>query len=185
MAGKWLKFRGHLDNIANNTLIGAENAENGKVNSVRNAIDNTYGAVPDVARAYKKAGVPWVVIGDENYGEGSSREHAALQPRHLGGVAVIVKSFARIHETNLKKQGMLGLTFANPADYDKISGNDEISLTGLTTFAPGSQFTLTAKKADGSTVSVKLNHTFNEGQIAWFKAGSALNQMALEAKQRK
>jgi len=177
MAGKWLKFRGHLDNISNNTLIGALNAENDKVNAVYNPVTKAFGPVPDVARALKKAGIPWVVIGDENYGEGSSREHAALQTRHLGGSAIIVKSFARIHETNLKKQGMLALTFADPKDYDKVSGNDEISITGLSSFTPGSQFTLTAKKADGSKVSVKLNHTFNEGQIEWFKAGSALNLM--------
>jgi len=177
MAGPWLKYRGHLDNISNNMLIGAINSENGKPNSIKNQVTGEFGGVPDVAREYKKAGIKWVVIGDENYGEGSSREHAALEPRHLGGVAIIVKSFARIHETNLKKQGMLPLTFADPADYDKISGNDSVDILGLTTLAPGKPLTLRVKKADGSSLDVQLNHTFNEGQIAWFKAGSALNQM--------
>jgi hypothetical protein len=139
MAGPWLKFRGHLDNISNNMLIGALNEENGATNSVKNALTGEYGAVPDVARSYKAAGVPWVVIGDENYGEGSSREHAALEPRHLGGRAVIVKSFARIHETNLKKQGMLPLTFANPADYDKVGPFDKLSIKGSDQFLPREQ----------------------------------------------
>jgi len=182
MAGPWLKYRGHLDNISNNMLIGAVNAENEKVNSVFNALDGSYGAVPDVARAYKAKGIKWVVVGDENYGEGSSREHAALEPRHLGGVAIIVKSFARIHETNLKKQGMLPLTFTNPADYDQIGSRDEVEIVGLSSFAPGKQLTLRVHKADGKTVDLKVNHTFNEGQIAWFKAGSALNGMAEGAK---
>lgn len=180
MAGPWLKYRGHLDNISNNLLIGAVNAENDKVNSVQNHLNGEFGAVPDVGRAYKKAGVSWVVIGDENYGEGSSREHAALEPRHLGGVAVIVKSFARIHETNLKKQGMLPLTFADPADYDKVSGNDQVDILGLTEFTPGKQLTLRVHKSNGTTVDIALNHTFNEGQIEWFKAGSALNLMAVQ-----
>jgi aconitate hydratase len=163
-------------------LIGAVNAENGKVNSVLNVLDKQYHGVPDVARAYKKAGIPWVVIGDENYGEGSSREHAALEPRHLGGVAIIVKSFARIHETNLKKQGMLPLTFADPKDYDRISGDDVVSILGLSSFAPGKPLALRVEKPDGRKFEINLNHSFNEGQIAWFKAGSALNLMAKSKK---
>jgi len=178
MAGPWLKYRGHIDNISNNLLIGAMNAENDKINSVYNALSKQWGAVPEVARAYKAAGVPWVVIGDENYGEGSSREHAALEPRHLGGVAVVVKSFARIHETNLKKQGLLPLIFADPKDYDKVSGSDKVDIVGLQSLAPGKPLTLRAHKQDGKTVDIKVNHTFNEGQIEWFKAGSALNLMA-------
>eukprot|EP00793_Prasinoderma_coloniale_P003186 PRCOL_00005821-RA len=178
MAGPWLKYRGHLDNISNNMLIGATNAENGKTNCVHNALDDTEGAVPDVARAYKAAGVPWVVVGDENYGEGSSREHAALEPRHLGGSAVIVKSFARIHETNLKKQGMLPLTFANAEDYEKVGPRDEVAIRGVTEIAPGSQLTVEGTKPNGETYQFKVNHTMNEAQISWFKAGSALNQMA-------
>lgn len=176
-AGKWLKFRGHLDNISNNLLIGAVNYENEKLNCVKNQLTNEYGGVPDTARDYKSKGVYWVVIGDENYGEGSSREHAALEPRHLGGRAIIVKSFARIHETNLKKQGMLPLTFADPADYDKIQPCDRISILGLKTFSPGKPLTCEVKHKDGSTDTFLLNHTFNEGQISWFKAGSALNRM--------
>jgi aconitate hydratase len=177
MAGPWLKYRGHLDNISNNMLIGAINAENGEANNVENQATGKSGAVPDIAREYKAAGIPWVVIGDENYGEGSSREHAALEPRHLGGVAVIVRSFARIHETNLKKQGMLPLTFASPADYDKLSGTDTIDIVGLTDFTPGKPLSLNVTKKDGSQFSVTVNHTFNDDQIAWFKAGSALNHM--------
>jgi aconitate hydratase len=177
-AGPWLKFRGHLDNISNNLLIAAVNADNGKVNTVKNVLTGKEGAVPDTGRDLKKAGVPWIVIGDENYGEGSSREHAALEPRHLGGCAVLVKSFARIHETNLKKQGMLALTFANPADYDKIQAADRVSLLGLTKFAPGVPLTLRVKPAaGGAAFDVSVNHTFNQGQIEWFKAGSALNYM--------
>ncbi len=137
MAGPWLKYRGHIDNISNNMFIGAINAENGKANSVRNQLTGEYGSVPDVARAYKAAKVPWIVLGDENYGEGSSREHAAIEPRYLGGRAVLTRSFARIHETNLKKQGILPLTFANPADYDRISGDDRITIEGLRSLAPG------------------------------------------------
>jgi len=183
MAGPWLKYRGHLDNISNNLLIGATNAENQKQNLVRNNLTGEWGPVPDVARAYKKESKPWVVIGDENYGEGSSREHAALEPRHLGGVAIIVKSFARIHETNLKKQGMLPLTFAESKDYDRISGHDTVSILGLKSFAPGKNLTLRVKReADGSTFEIPLKHTFNEGQIEWFKAGSALNLMAAKQK---
>jgi aconitate hydratase len=178
MAGPWLKYRGHLDNISNNMLIGAINAENGEANKVKNILNGEYGAVPDVARDYKKNGVPWVVIGDWNYGEGSSREHAALEPRHLGGAAIITRSFARIHETNLKKQGMLPLTFSDPADYDKIGPNDKVDLAS-TELAPGKPLTMTVHPADGSKdFQIKLSHTFNEGQIEWFKNGSALNTMA-------
>ena len=178
MAGPWLKYRGHLDNISNNMLIGAINIENNKANSVKNIVTKEFEAVPKTARDYKAKGIKWVVVGDENYGEGSSREHAALEVRHLGGVAVIVRSFARIHETNLKKQGMLPLTFADPKDYDKVSPSDKVSILGLTSFAPGKPLTLHVKKSNGSSVDIKLNHTFNQGQIEWFKAGSALNKMA-------
>ncbi|KAG9303384.1 hypothetical protein G9A89_013710 [Geosiphon pyriformis] len=178
MAGPWLKFRGHLDNISNNMLIGAVNAENNAVNSVKNIFTGEYDSVPAVARKYKANGIGWVVIGDENYGEGSSREHAALEVRHLGGTAVIVKSFARIHETNLKKQGLLPLTFANPSDYDKVEPSDRVSIIGLTSFTPGKPLTLKLHKKTGETVDLQLNHTFNENQIEWFKAGSALNRMA-------
>jgi aconitate hydratase len=178
MAGPWLKFRGHLDNISNNMFIGAINAFTEDVGKTRNKITGQYKSVPETAREYKQAGIGWVVIGDENYGEGSSREHAALEPRHLGGKAIIVKSFARIHETNLKKQGMLPLTFANPADYDKIREDDEISITGLKEFAPGRPLKLEIKHADGSADECLLNHTFNERQFEWFKAGSALNLIA-------
>ncbi|KAL3674041.1 hypothetical protein V7S43_001723 [Phytophthora oleae] len=178
MAGPWLKYRGHLDNISNNLLIGAENSETGETNSVQNQFTGKFDKVPAVARQYKADGVSWVVIGDENYGEGSSREHAALEPRHLGGRAVIVKSFARIHETNLKKQGMLPLTFANPADYDKITGNDKVAILGLKTFSPGKPLTLRVTPASGEApFDITVNHTFNEEQIAWFKNGSALNLM--------
>lgn len=180
MAGPWLKFRGHLDNISNNMLIGAVNDENGEVNMVRNQLTGAFGAVPDTARAYKAEGVKWVVIGDENYGEGSSREHAALEPRHLGGVAVIVKSFARIHETNLKKQGMLPLTFADPADYDGIEASDRISIVGLDKLTPGAGVTVKVHKADGRVKDIVVRHTFNAEQIEWFKAGSALNKIKLD-----
>ncbi|EFN58720.1 hypothetical protein CHLNCDRAFT_19608, partial [Chlorella variabilis] len=149
-----------------------------QVNSVKNQLTGEYGGVPDVARAYKAAGQEWVVIGDENYGEGSSREHAALEPRHLGARAVIVKSFARIHETNLKKQGLLPLTFADPADYDKVGPFDRLSIKGLTSFAPGKGLTLVGKRPDGSTYEFPVNHTFNANQINWFKHGSALNAMS-------
>nr|XP_026499016.1 probable aconitate hydratase, mitochondrial [Vanessa tameamea] len=176
-AGPWLKYRGHLDNISNNMFITATNAENGELNKVRNQVSGDWGAVPATARAYKAAGVRWCVVGDENYGEGSSREHAALEPRHLGGRAIIVKSFARIHETNLKKQGLLPLTFANAADYDKIKPDDKISLLGLNSLAPGKQVDCEIKHKDGSTDRIKLNHSLNEQQISWFKAGSALNRM--------
>ncbi len=181
MAGPWLKFRGHLDNISNNLLIGAINFANDKANTVKNQLTGVYGEVPAVQRAYKAAGVGTIVIGDENYGEGSSREHAAMEPRHLGVRAIIVRSFARIHETNLKKQGMLGLTFANPADYDKIQEDDTFDILGLTTFAEGIPLTLVANHKDGSKDEIKLNHTYNASQIGWFKAGSALNLIAAEA----
>lgn len=176
-AGPWLKFRGHLDNISNNFLITGINSENDEMNNVCNFTTGERGGVPDIARQYKAAGVPWVVFGDDNYGEGSSREHAALEPRHLGGRAIIVKSFARIHETNLKKQGMLPLTFADPADYDKVKPDDKVTLTGVKALAPGSQVTCTLTHADGSTDSFPLNHTYNDLQINWFKNGSALNYM--------
>lgn len=178
MAGPWLRFRGHLDNISNNMLIGAENAFNGKANSVKNELTGEYGEVPAVQRAYKAAGIPTVVVGDQNYGEGSSREHAAMEPRHLGVKAVLVKSFARIHETNLKKQGMLALTFANEADYDKIQEGDTINFLDLVEFAPGKQLTLEFIHANGSKDIIMANHTYNESQIDWFKAGSALNLIA-------
>jgi len=178
MAGPWLKYRGHLENISNNMLIGAMNAANGEVNKVKHAHTGEESGVPEIARAYKAEKTPWVVIGDENYGEGSSREHAALEPRYLGGRAIIVKSFARIHETNLKKQGLLPLTFADPADYDKIDHDDKISILGLTSFAPGKPLKLQGRKKDGSTYSFDLLHTFNDNQITWFKHGSALNAMA-------
>ncbi len=175
MAGPWLKFRGHLDNISNNMLIGAVNAYNEKTDSVKNQLTGVYEPVPTVQRQYKAKNIGSIVIGDENYGEGSSREHAAMEPRHLGVKVVLVKSFARIHETNLKKQGMLGITFANPADYDKIKEDDIIDITGLTTFTPGVQLTLTLNHADGSKEDFKVNHSYNAQQIEWFKAGGALN----------
>ena len=181
MAGPWLKYRGHLDNISNNMLIGATNAFNGKANEVQDYVTqgDGYTTVPQAARVYKGMGIGTVVVGDENYGEGSSREHAAMEPRHLGVRAVIVKSFARIHETNLKKQGMLGLTFANKADYDLIEEADTIDILGLTNFAPGQPLQARLHHADGDTDLITLNHTYNEGQIAWFKAGSALNLIRL------
>ncbi|MCB2408146.1 aconitate hydratase [Hymenobacter lucidus] len=182
MAGPWLKYRGHLDNISNNMLIGATNAFNGEANKVRDFVaqGDTYNTVPQVARNYKSMGIGTVVIGDENYGEGSSREHAAMEPRHLGVRAVIVKSFARIHETNLKKQGMLGLTFANKADYDLIEEGDTIDILGLTSFAPGVPLQARLHHTDGDTDLIYLNHTYNQGQIEWFKAGSALNLIRLK-----
>ena len=180
MAGPWLRFRGHLDNIANNTLTGAVNYFNEKTDSVKNQLTGEYGAVPATQRAYKAAGVPTLVVGDHNYGEGSSREHAAMQPRHLGIRAILVKSFARIHETNLKKQGMLAITFANESDYDLIQEDDSIDITDLTQFSPDRQLTLLLRHKDGSSHTIKVNHTYNAGQIQWFKAGSALNLMAKE-----
>ena len=178
MAGPWLRFRGHLDNISNNMLIGAVNAFNGKTNSVKNQLTGAYDEVPKVQRAYKAAGVPSIVVGDQNYGEGSSREHAAMEPRHLGVKAVLVKSFARIHETNLKKQGMLALTFANEADYDKIQEDDTINFLDLTDFAPNKPLHLEFVHKDGSKDVITCNHTYNASQIEWFKAGSALNLIA-------
>jgi aconitate hydratase len=175
MAGPWLKFRGHLDNISNNMLIGAVNAFNDKTDNVKNQITGTYEGVPAVQRAYKAQNIGSIVVGDENYGEGSSREHAAMEPRHLGVKVVLVKSFARIHETNLKKQGMLGITFANNADYDKIKEDDVIDVLGLTTFTPGQQLTIALNHADGSKEEFKVNHSYNAQQIEWFKAGGALN----------
>jgi aconitate hydratase len=177
MAGPWLRYRGHLDNISNNMLIGALNFYNKETNKVKNQLTGEYGEVPAVARAYKAAGVPSIVIGDHNYGEGSSREHAAMEPRFLGVVAVIVKSFARIHETNLKKQGMLGLTFAKESDYDKIKEGDTFNFTDLSAFAPGKQLTLEMVHEDGQKENIMLNHTYNEAQIDWFRAGSALNKI--------
>lgn len=175
MAGPWLKYRGHLDNISNNTLIGAVNAFNMETNKVKNEDTGEYMAVPDSARKYKADGVPTIVVGDYNYGEGSSREHAAMQPRHLGVRAVLVKSFARIHETNLKKQGMLALTFANPEDYDKIQEDDLFNFLDLDQFAPGKPITIELVHPDGTRENIIANHTYNNGQIEWFKAGSALN----------
>ncbi|MDD4226407.1 MAG: aconitate hydratase [Mariniphaga sp.] len=175
MAGPWLRFRGHLDNISNNLLIGAVNAFNQETNRVKNQLDGTYNEVPKVQRAYKANGIPSIIVGDHNYGEGSSREHAAMEPRHLGVFAVIVKSFARIHETNLKKQGMLALTFDRENDYDLIREDDTFNFADLHAFEPGKQLTLQVVHSDGSSHVLKLNHTYNTQQIEWFKAGSALN----------
>ena len=175
MAGPWLRYRGHLDNISNNCLIGAVNAFNQQTNFVKNQLTGEYGGVPDVQRAYKAAGIETVVVGDHNYGEGSSREHAAMEPRHLGVKVVLVKSFARIHETNLKKQGMLGITFANEADYDLIQEDDTFNFVDLKDFAAGKPLAIEVLHADGSTDKIMANHTYNEAQIEWFKAGSALN----------
>ncbi len=175
MAGPWLKYRGHLDNISNNLLIGAVNYFNGKTNYVKNQLTGEYGPVPETQRQYKAKGIGTIIVGDENYGEGSSREHAAMEPRHLGVKVVLVRSFARIHETNLKKQGMLALTFADPKDYDKIQEDDVIDVLGLKEFKPGSQFTIVAKHKDGTRDEFKANHSYSEIQIEWFKAGSALN----------
>ncbi|KAI0776763.1 aconitate hydratase [Trametes elegans] len=180
--GPWLKYRGHLENISQNCLIGAINAENGEANKVKNQITGEYGPVPQTAAYYRDHGIKWVVVGDHNYGEGSSREHAALEPRFLGGLAIITRSFARIHETNLKKQGMLALTFVNPEDYDKVRPSDRVDILGLESFAPGKNLTLVLKHEDGSKEELPLAHSFNEGQIEWFKAGSALNLMAARAK---
>jgi len=181
MAGPWLRYRGHLDNISNNCLIGAVNAFGGKTNEVVNQLTGEVSAVPDAARAYKEAGVPSIVVGDHNYGEGSSREHAAMEPRHLGVIAVIVKSFARIHETNLKKQGMLGLTFTNEADYDLIKEDDTFNFIDLADFTPEKQLTLEVSHIDGSKDMIKLNHTYNAQQIEWFQKGSALNKIKEDA----
>ena len=175
MAGPWLRYRGHLDNISNNCLIGAVNSFGGKTNTVKSQIDGEYGEVPATQRKYKAAGISTIVVGDHNYGEGSSREHAAMEPRHLGVKVILVKSFARIHETNLKKQGMLGLTFATEIDYDKIQENDTIDLTDLENFAPGVPLTMDVTHNDGSKDIIMTNHTYNAQQIDWYKAGSALN----------
>ena len=181
MAGPWLRYRGHLDNISNNMLIGAENAFNGKTNAVVNQLTKEVGEVPAVQRAYKALGIPSIVVGDHNYGEGSSREHAAMEPRHLGVRAVIVKSFARIHETNLKKQGMLGLTFMNEADYDKILEDDMFNFVDLVDFTPGKPLTLEIEHQTGSKETIQLNHSYNQSQIEWFKAGSALNLIKMQS----
>ncbi|MBS1921147.1 MAG: aconitate hydratase [Bacteroidetes bacterium] len=180
MAGPWLKFRGHLDNISNNMLIGAINFFNDKSDSVKNQLTGEYGTVPATQRAYKAAGIGTVVVGDENYGEGSSREHAAMEPRHLGVRAIIVRSFARIHETNLKKQGMLALTFANKEDYDKVQEDDSIDILGLTSFAPGKPLTVVLNHKDGSKDAITVNHTYNEPQIEWFREGGALSVIRKE-----
>ena len=175
MAGPWLKYRGHLDNISNNMLIGAVNDFNGNVNSVLNQLTGNYGTVPDTARSYKKSGTGSIVVGDENYGEGSSREHAAMEPRHLGVKAVLTRSFARIHETNLKKQGMLALTFANPDDYNLIQERDRIDILGLMHFTPGIPLKLVLHHQDGSSHEILAKHTYNDQQIKWFQSGSCLN----------
>ena len=175
MAGKWLAYRGHLDNISNNLLIGALNFFNEKNNSVKNQLNGEYDAVPAVQRAYKAQGIGSIVVGDENYGEGSSREHAAMEPRHLGVRAILVKSFARIHETNLKKQGMLALTFSDKSDYDKILEDDTFDITGLQSFSPNQPLTLVIHHSNGNSEEIQVNHSYNEQQIEWFKAGAALN----------
>jgi aconitate hydratase len=180
MAGPWLKYRGHLDNISNNMLIGAANFFNEATNKVKNQLTGQYGEVPSVARAYKAAGFGSIVIGDENYGEGSSREHAAMEPRHLGVRAILVKSFARIHETNLKKQGMLGLTFADPQDYNKVQEDDIIDIIGLSTFSEGVPLKVVLNHKNGTRDEFQVNHTYNQGQIEWFKAGSALNLIRMQ-----
>jgi len=182
MAGPWLTYRGHLDNISNNLLIGAMNTFNDKTNSVKNQLSGNYSSVPEAARAYKAAGFGSIVVGDENYGEGSSREHAAMEPRHLNVLVVLVKSFARIHETNLKKQGMLALTFADKADYDKIKEDDIIDVIGLTEFQENRPLTIALHHKDGSVEQFKVNHTYNQNQFDWFKAGSALNQIKKNSK---
>ena len=177
MAGPWLRYRGHLDNISNNCLIGAVNAFGGATNNVKNLLDDSYDEVPNVARIYKSKGILSVVIGDHNYGEGSSREHAAMEPRHLGVCAVIVKSFARIHETNLKKQGVLALTFSNEFDYDKILEDDTFDFIDLEAFSANKDLTVKINHTDGKFDKIKVNHTYNESQIDWFKYGSALNKI--------
>ena len=177
MAGPWLTYRGHLENISNNCLIGATNAFNDERNKVLNIEKGDYMEVPASARLYQKKGIGTVVFGEENYGEGSSREHAAMEPRYLGVKAVVVKSFARIHQTNLKKQGMLALTFANPADYDKIRQDDKVSILGFDKFAPGKPLQIRLDHSDGSSDTFDVNHTYNAQQIEWVKAGSALNKI--------
>ena len=185
MAGPWLRFRGHLDNISDNTLTGATNYYNDKTDSVKNQLTGQYGPVPATQRAYKAAGISTIVVGDHNYGEGSSREHAAMQPRHLGIKGILVKSFARIHETNLKKQGMLAITFANEADYDKFQEDDSVDFADMTSFAPERPLTLVLNHMNGTKDTIKVNHTYNAGQIEWFKAGSALNLMARQIAKNK
>ena len=182
MAGPWLKYRGHLENISDNLFLGAVNAFTGKAGEVKNQLTGEYESTPKVAKEYKKHGVSWIVVGDENYGEGSSREHAAMEPRFTGAKAVVVRSFARIHETNLKKQGILPLTFADPADYDKVQEDDKIDILGVKDLKPGSQLKMIMKHKDGTTDEAILNHTMNENQIEWFKAGSALNLIASKNK---
>jgi aconitate hydratase len=177
MAGPWLKYRGHLDNISNNLMIGALNAFNDQTNQVKNQLSGQYNSVPDTARAYKKAGHDSIIIGDENYGEGSSREHAAMEPRHLGVRVILVRSFARIHETNLKKQGLLALTFANKDDYNKIHEDDTIDILGLTEFNADRPFKGILHHADGKIEEILLKHTYNENQFEWFRSGSALNHI--------
>ena len=177
MAGPWLRFRGHLDNISDNLLMGAVNYFNDKTNSVKNVESGEYGEVSKVARYYKSKGIPSMVVGDENYGEGSSREHAAMEPRHLGVKVVLVKSFARIHETNLKKQGILAVTFKDPGDYNKILEDDQFEILGLESFAPGRHLTLRIFHNEGTSEEIILNHSYSDQQISWFKAGSALNFM--------
>ena len=184
MAGPWLKYRGHLDNISNNLLIGAINFFNDKANSVKNQLTGEYGAVPDTQRIYKSSSIGSIVVGDENYGEGSSREHAAMEPRHLGVKAVLVKSFARIHETNLKKQGMLALTFTNKADYDLIQEDDDIDILGLTEFTPGVPLKVVLNHKDGSSDRFEVDHSYNQQQIEWFKAGAALNIIRQQSKEK-
>ncbi len=181
-AGEWLKYRGHLDRISNNMFLGAINAYTKEAGKTKNLMTGAYDGTPFVARDYKAKGLRWVVFGDENYGEGSSREHAAMSPRHLGAAAIIVRSFARIHESNLKKQGLLPLTFQNPADYDKVKEDDRVSVTGLASFAPGKPLTVTLHHSDGKTDTFQVNHSFNAEQIEWFKAGSALNLLAKQKK---
>ena len=175
MAGFWLKYRGHLENISENYMIGAVNYFNDQTNSILNQLTGSYGTVPRTARAYRDSGTGSVVVGEENFGEGSSREHAAMEPRFLGVKVLLVKSFARIHETNLKKQGVLTLTFADKDDYNKIKEDDKIDITGLSKFAAGSQMTITLDHSDGTNEKFQANHSYNESQIEWFKAGSALN----------
>ena len=180
MAGPWLRFRGHLDNISNNCLIGAVNAYNKKTNFVKNQLSGEYNGVPDTQRDYKAKGIKSIVVGDHNYGEGSSREHAAMEPRHLGVAAVLVKSFARIHETNLKKQGMLALTFANESDYDLIQEDDTFNFVDIANFSPDVPLTIEIEHSDGSKDTIKANHTYNAAQIGWYREGSALNVIKRE-----
>ena len=180
MAGPWLRYRGHLDNISNNCLIGAVNSFNMKTNFIKNHLNGDYGGVPDTQREYKSNNIKTVVVGDHNYGEGSSREHAAMEPRHLGVCAVIVKSFARIHETNLKKQGMLALTFSNEKDYDLIMEDDLFTFINLVSFSPGKQLKVLVNHSDDTNDLILLNHTYNKSQIEWYDEGSALNLIKKE-----